>query len=136
VADFEFLNRPWDRGKVRRLIGGLSVPDGAPPEQDPYSTDVSFVSSGDGMMDVSGVSWFQSRCRAYDYGDVDALFDVIQLEGSVSMIPDPAVRAAVTLAMMGWDDADIGAALRNHRPASKLVEDGVRHIVKDHNRER
>ena len=121
MADLEYLDRPWGHRKIRSLVFGSSVPDGAPPESD----DGEFVSAGDGFQDVPGVSIYQMVCRAYDRGDVNAVHDVIQFEQALERIESFDVRAAVTLAILGWDMAEIGAALRNSVPAETLVRQGI-----------
>jgi hypothetical protein len=116
-VDLVFADRVWDRARVEGLVFGVSVEDSR---------------SGDGFADVPGVGWFQLRCRAYDRGDVDAVCDAVQLEEAVSLIPDGRVRAAVLLAMHGWDTADIGSVLGGRgrsRTGAQLVEDGLDLIV-------
>ena len=84
--------------------------------------------------DIPATSWIQLRCKAYDQGNVDAMLDVIQIEKAVSMINDPRKRAAVVLAMLGWDFADIGAAINAYKPGRLLVTEGIREIVKNERR--
>lgn len=113
--DLEFADRTWGFSKVRALVFGRTIPDS---------------DSGDGWCDVECSSWYQIRHRAYDRGDVDLVCDVLQFEQAVELIPDRKVRAAVILAMMGWDLPDIGAAIGGRRTGSQLVRSGVRSIVR------
>lgn len=113
--DLEFLERLWDESKFEQLLFGRSIIDSE---------------SGDGWADVPNQSWYQLRCRAYDRGDVNAVLDAIQFEESVLSIDNPQLRAAVQLAQLGWDFADIGAALRNRKTGRQLVKEGVRAMVK------
>lgn len=117
--DLEYANRVWSRRKVLSLIDGLSMPDSE---------------SVDGWADVPAVSWYQLRCRAYDTGSVNAVHDALQLEDAVSMIPDGKVRAALVLALWGWDHADIGAAIGGPRTGEQLLKEGVRLIVRGEQR--
>lgn len=125
MSDLEFLDQPWRHRKVMTMIYGASTPDGAPLEG-----DGEFVVAGDGLRDVPMQSWYQMRCQAQDRGDVNAVHDVIQFEQALDKIESYDVKAAVTLAIMGWDMAEIGAALRNPVPAKTLVRQGVRLIVR------
>lgn len=116
--DFEFSDRVWNRGDAERIVFGIQVEDSK---------------SGDGFADVPGLSWFQMRCKAYDKGCVDAIHDAIQFEEAVSLIPDGKVRAAVILAMHGWDVADVGAAIGGRgerRTGAQLVDEGLDMIAK------
>lgn len=116
--DFEFADRVWNRHDAERLIFGIQVEDSK---------------AGDGYADVPGLSWYQMRCKAYDRGCVDSIHDAIQFEEAVSLIPDGKVRAAVLLAMHGWDLADIGAALGGRgfsRTGEQLVEEGIDMVAK------
>lgn len=108
--DFEFVNRPWSKGKVRSLVLGVSFPDSG---------------TEDGYADVPSQSWYQLRCAAYDRGDVNALFDAIQLEWAIDEIDDGKVRAAVTLALHGWGFPEIGAAVGGRRTGEQLVLEGI-----------
>lgn len=112
--DFEYLERLWSEGKIEALLFGRSMPDS---------------DSDDGWADVPLQSWYQLRCRAYDRGDVNAVHDAIQFENAVFNIDDAQQRAAVTLAMMGWDFADIGAALRGRKTGRQQVKAGIRAMV-------
>jgi hypothetical protein len=112
--DIEFLDRVWDRKKLESLLFGRCIPDS---------------DSDDGWVDVPLQSWYQLRCRAYDRGDVNAVHDAIQFESAIQNVDDPQERAAVMLAVMGWDFADIGAALRGRRTGRQLVRAGVRAMV-------
>lgn len=112
--DLEYADKLWDRRRVEVLLFGRCVPD-----QD----------SEDGWVDVPGQSWYQLRCQARDNGDVGAMDDVIQFEWAVDLISDHKCRAAVRLAMMGEDFADIGAAIGGHRTGKQLVRDGVSELV-------
>lgn len=112
--DLEFLERVWDEGKFEALLFGRAIPDS---------------DSDDGWVDVPIQSWYQMRCRAYDRGDVNAVHDAIQFENAIQNIDNPQQRAAVTLAVMGWDFADIGAALRGKKTGRQLVKAGVRAMV-------
>lgn len=113
--DFEFADRTWKRPDAERLVFGVQVEDSK---------------SYDGYADVPGLSWYQMRCKAYDTGRVDSIHDAIQFEQSIDVIPDGKVRAAVTLAMHGWDVADIGAAIGGRRTGSMLVEEGLDLVAK------
>ena len=112
--DLEFLESVWDEHRFQTMLFGRAVPDS---------------DSDDGWVDVPSQSWYQLRCRAYDRGDVNAVHDAIQFENAVMNIDHPQERAAVTLAVMGWDFADIGAALRGRRTGKQLVTAGVRAMV-------
>lgn len=116
--DLEFLDNVWNTTKVETMLFGRMIPDSE---------------SEDGWVDVPCQSWYQLRCRAYDRGDVNAVHDAIQFENAVNMIPNHKHRGAMVLAMMGWDFADIGAALggRGVRQTGKqMVESGIRAIVR------
>lgn len=116
--DLEFLEEAWSTAKVESLLFGRMIPDSE---------------SDDGWVDVPLQSWYQLRCRAYDRGDVNAMHDVIQLEYAIDMIPDHRDRAAVSLAMLGWDFADIGAVLGGRgvtKTGRMMVESGVKSIVR------
>lgn len=119
MADFQFVNKPWTHAKLMSMTTGASMPD---------------EESGDGGRDIPCSSWYMLRCQAYDNGNVDLMDDVIQFEWAVNNIPDPKCRAAVILAMFGWDYADIGAAIGGHRPGVKLVEQGVNMMAKSERR--
>lgn len=112
--ELRFANRLWDRAKVEGLLYGIQVPDS---------------DSDDGWADVPLQSWYQLRCAAYDKGDVNAVHDAIQFEDSINMVSDGKVRAALVLAMWGWDMADIGAAIGGYRTGDQLVKAGVKAIV-------
>lgn len=112
--DLEFIERLWDEHKLQTLLFGRSLPDS---------------DSDDGWADVPMQSWYQLRCRAYDRGDVNAVHDAIQFESAIQNIDDAQQRAAVTLAVMGWDFADIGAAIRSRKTGKELVALGIRAMV-------
>jgi len=115
MSEFHIENRTWTEAKIRRLVGGVSVPDS---------------SSMDGWADVPRQSWYQLQCAAYDKGDGELLLDAIQLESAVEQIDDAKVRAAVTLALHGWDGPEIGAAVGGRRTGEQLVLEGIRVIAK------
>ncbi len=125
MADLEYLDRPWGHRKIKSLVYGSAAPDGAPPEG-----GGEFVRSFDGLADTPGVSVYQQVCRAFDRGDVNAMHEVIQFEQALWRIESHDVRAAVTLAMLGWDHAEIGAALRNPVPAEALISQGISLIAR------
>jgi hypothetical protein len=108
--DFEFADRTWNKNDAERMVFGIHVEDSK---------------ASDGFADVPGLSWYQMRCKAYDRGCVDSIHDAIQFEQVVDVIPDNKVRAAVILAMHGWDLADIGAAIGGRRTGSMLVDEGL-----------
>lgn len=119
--DFEYADRLWSESKVETLLFGRQVPDSE-----------AFL----GWADVPATSWYQMRCKALDHGDVRLVHDAIQLEQAVSMIDDFRVRAAVTLAMMGWELPEIGAAINDRRTGRQLVKAGVRAIAREERRRR
>jgi hypothetical protein len=119
MSEFGFLNKTWDFNKVWSMVFGYSRPDDQ---------------AGDGYMDVPGTSWYQKSCLAVDKGDIEAMHDVIQIENALSNIPDPKAKAAVILAMHGWDFAEIGAAINDYRTGYKLVRQGVRSMRSYENR--
>ena len=143
--DLEFLDEVWDENKVMAMLFGRSAIDGAPTEgRESVSLDSGgrgpeFIESLDGLIDIPKQSWYQMRCAAYDRGDVSVVHDAMQFEGAVNMIPGHRDRAAVILAMWGWDFADIGAALGGrgvNRTGKQMVMSGVRAVVKIERRKR
>lgn len=113
--DVAIHDQVWRRETFERMLFGRALPDDE---------------AGDNTRDEECSSWYMQRCRAYDKGSVDMVLDAIQHENAVAMIPDLRVRAAVTLAQMGWDFADIGAAINDRRPGRLLVKEGVRQLAK------
>lgn len=113
--DIEPLNAPWSETKIYSLINGLAILDDE---------------SGDGERDVPLVSFYQLKCYAYDNGRQEAMLDCIQLERAVERIPDLKERAAVTLRMMGWSYAEIGAAIGSRRTGLQMFNAGVKSVHK------
>lgn len=107
-------DNPWELGKVVAMVFGFARPDSG---------------AFDGFSDVPGVSWFQRRCAALDCGSVDLMNDVIDFERYLDKIRDPQSRAAVCLAMLGWDVSEISAAVGGKRSGSQLVRSGLRQYV-------
>lgn len=117
----------WSDRKMRQMIYGKAMLDPAPLDDDP--SGVGFVRSVDGSRDEPVSSWYSMVCYAFDRGSVDAMNDVIHFEQLLDELDDLPVKAAVCLAMMGWDHADIGAALRNRLTGEQLVRRGVKLLV-------
>lgn len=115
MADFEYLNKQWTRGKIVALLHGRQVPD---------------EESGDGYSDAPNQSWYQIRCNAIDYGRPDSVLDAIQFESYIEKITDSKARAAILLTLHGMDSADIGAAIGGRRTGSQLINDGIRALEK------
>ena len=113
--DLEYLDRVWTERKINALLFGTTMPD---------------TESQDGMADVPRQSWYQIRCSSMDTGNPDMVYDAIQLERAINLIADHKVRAAMILAMHGWDVADIGAACGDYRTGQSLVRQGVRAIAR------
>ena len=107
-------DEPWELGKCVAMVFGFARPD---------------HTCFDGFGDVRGVSWFQRRCAALDSGSVDLMNDVIDFERYLNKIKDVEARAAVCLAMLGWDVSEIGAAVGGRRSGSQLVRSGLRQYV-------
>lgn len=114
MADFAFVNKPWDMAKVRRMVKGLPLPDSE---------------AGDGYADVPNQSYYQMRCAALDKGDPELCLDAIWMEQLLDRIDDIQERAAVTLVMCGMDEWQVGAAIRSNRTGSQLVEAGLKWLV-------
>jgi len=117
---------PWSRGKFYSLIFGVSTPSYAGRNED---GSVNAERQSDGFMDVPGVSWYQQRCRAFDGGEPDDMLESIDFERRVMLIPDVQERAAVCLAMLGWDLWDVGVAIRSSRSGEQLVAAGVKSML-------
>jgi hypothetical protein len=116
------IDEPWTPGRLYALVYGKTLLD---PE------------SMDGLRDDEGVSYYQKRCAAIDKGRPEMVLDAIQMERAVDMLPEPIMRAAVTLVLMGWDEAEISAVLthrRNGRTINRLVKQGIREIVAEEQR--
>ena len=119
MSEFSFLNQPWTYNKLWAMTVGHAAPDS---------------DSGDGYLDVPSSSWYMKSCAAIDNGDVELMHDVIQYERAIHAIPDRKAKAAVVLAMHGWDFAEIGAAINDYKTGYQLVRQGVRSMFRHEQR--
>lgn len=115
--EFRHANKRWSLDKVEGMVRRVEK------TTDPVD-GTKYYDEADG--------WYGQRAAAYDSGEPESILDCIQLEQGVDSIQDLAVKAAVTLSMMGWYEENIGAVIRDRhaRTGARLVEDGIRAIAR------
>jgi hypothetical protein len=81
-------------------------------------------------------TYWEQKQVAYDKGDPTLMLDAIQLDMAIDRMTDMAAKAALQLKLAGWDEANLGAVIRDRRrrTGAQLVESGIKAVVRHERR--
>jgi hypothetical protein len=116
-------DRVWTESYIVELI------DGGEWREIPGSGEWVFVGT-------QRPTYQEQRMKAMDTGNPELMLDAIQLDAAIDRLVDMPAKAAIHLKLAGWDEANLGAVLRDkrRRTGAELVASAVRGIARGERR--